>query len=266
MKNIKLWGLGLEIAIAIVIGLVTTYWVSGVESFIIGLIVFFCIELVRIRIMTEETFKKSSNISSLLALMQPVNPVAELTILFGLKNLAQLNEHTISVTREKSWEFWRQCVLRAKMRWAVISYSVPEEGWALAWNNAGLALQAERVSNGCRIERVFLVESEKEITELKEVMHQQAAIGIEVKYIFRKSLKSPRIEELAKKIGTLDFAIVDGSWVFLSDLDKNRKVVSVGASIDADVIKSASDLFEEIFFLANSVEDISESQAHETPD
>mgnify|MGYP006300579019 CR=1 FL=1 len=254
MFKSKFWTLGLETTISIVIGLITTYWVSGTESFLIGLIVFFCIEMVRVRFMAEQSEEVASKIEGLLELLQQPNPVSELALLFGLRNALQLTGSSILVNRDKAWEFWRECMLRTKIKWSVISYSVPDEGWLLAWNNAVLVLQSERIASGCQIERVFLVETENEVSQLQQVMQKQIDIGIKVSYALKKDVSTERVKELLKITGTMDFAVIDGSWLFFSNLDKSRKVVSVGAARDPEVVKCANTLFEEISFMATNFE------------
>jgi len=70
-----------------------------------------------------------------------------------------------------------------------------------------------------------------------------------------------RVKELFKITGTLDFAVVDGTWVFFSNLDKSRRVVSVGATKDPEVVKSANTLFDEINFTAKKVENTNLSKS-----
>lgn len=260
MFKSKFWTLGLETTISIAIGLITTFWVSGTESFLIGLVVFFCIEMVRVRFMAEHSAEISSKIEGLLELLQQPNPVSELALLFGLRNALQLTGSSVLVNRDKAWEFWRECMLRSKIKWSVISYSIPDEGWLLAWNNAALVLQAERIASGCQIERIFLIETENEISQLQQVMQKQIEIGVKVSYALRKNVSTERVKELSKITGTLDFAVVDGTWIFFSNLDKSRKIISVGATKDSEIVKSANTVFDEISFMAKKIENKSLSK------
>jgi hypothetical protein len=254
MDRKEVLGLVFEFLISTTIGLITTFWISGTESFIIGLLVFFSIEMVRVRLMVENAKKISSDIRNIFNLVYSKNPITELAILFGYKGLLRLSEDQFYVPREESWEFWRQCLLRTEIQWSVISYSLPEEGWTLAWNDFGLALQKEKIASNCRIERIFLIEDKKEVGKLKKVMDQQSEIGIDVRYISRAEINNDRINELSRRLKTLDFAIVDGAWLFLSELDENRRVNSVGATNNPEKVSIAKDLFKEIYHLATTID------------
>jgi hypothetical protein len=255
MNDKKLLELGFELVVSVALGLVTTFWVSGSEAFLIGLGAFFCIEIVRMRSAVEKSSSIADRVTRWLELLRPNDSVAELAMLYGLKKITQLSVDSVYVDRSLAWHFWRQCMLRATTRWAVLNYSIPDEGWTLAWGDAALALQQERVSNGCRVQRVFIVESEEELEDLQRIMSRQATIGVEVAYLFKKDLFTlPKARELAEAIGTLDFAVVDNSWTFISNLDSRRRVIRVGATSDSSTLTQAIALFDETMRLATKVD------------
>jgi hypothetical protein len=177
------------------LGLITTYWVSGIDSFIIGMAAFFCVEMVRVRFMAEHSAEVSSRIEAFLKLFQQTTPISELAFLFGFRYPLQLTSDSILCNRENAWEFWRQCMLRSKTKWQVISYSIPDDGWSMTWNDASLALQVERISNGCNIERIFIIENESELNYVESVMQRQVNIGVKVGYAFKTDILTSRVKD-----------------------------------------------------------------------
>lgn len=237
----------IDVAIAITTGVLTSFWTSGINSLIIGTISFFSIELIRLRISIEEVLELYGFVNQLINALKPHDKVSELALIYGLRSLSKLTDGSIWVPKDDIWIFWKDCIGRAENKISIISYGSLEDTWNLrGWRESALAVQAERIKNGCKIERIFCIESEFEKETLKGEMLSQQNIGIEVGYVIKEELLSNSVLKGSNLyIGTLDLMIIDDSWVTRGHLDNNRNFLGASASRDKDILSKASFLFRE---------------------
>jgi len=94
------------------------------------------------------------------------------------------------------------------------------------YTQLGLEIQRTKIRvNKASIRRVFIVDNKEEITKLQNVMGKQKEAGIMVKYIFKREIETnSMLNTLAGKLETLDFALVDSTFISLLFVDKNRKI------------------------------------------
>ncbi len=244
MKNVTII---IDVVIAIAIGVITSFWTSGSTSLLIGTISFFSIELIRLKLSTEKILEQHNLINSLINLLKPHDKVSELALLYGLRNLSKLTPESVLVSKDDTWDFWKDCVGRAENKFSIISYTSPDETWNLkGWKEFSLAVQEERIKNDCKIERIFCIDSESEKEMLKDVMLSQQKIGIEVGYVLKEKLLSNKVvNEYCRDIGTLDVAIIDDFWVMKAHLDNNRNFIGASATRDKEILRKVSFVFRE---------------------
>jgi hypothetical protein len=122
-----------------------------------------------------------------------------------------------------------------------------EDTWQLGWGTTtALAIQKERIENGCVIERIFIVDSEEEINEIRSTMEQQRDIGISVSYVLAKELlNNPNSKDAYEQLGSLDVGICDGLWVYRTHLDRRRNMQSASATRDRNILRNAEFLVRE---------------------
>jgi hypothetical protein len=78
--------LGIEFLISIAVGVVSSFLVSTNETaFLIGIGVFFCIEMVRIRVSTAKNQENMEKVTAIIQSLSPADSFSELTVLYGLR-------------------------------------------------------------------------------------------------------------------------------------------------------------------------------------
>lgn len=236
-----------EVVVAIAIGAVTSFWTSGNISFIIGAISFFSIELIRLRLTTEKVLELHNFINSSINILKPRDKVSELALLYGLRNFSKFKQESIWVPKEYTWDFWKDCIGRVENKFSIISYTALDETWNLkGWREFAIAVQEERIKNGCKFNRVFCIDSESEKEMVRDEMLTQQKIGIDVGYVLKRDLLSNKLlNEYQQDIKTLDVAVIDDSWVMRGHLDKDRNFIGASATRDNEILKKASFLVRE---------------------
>jgi len=168
--------------------------------------------------------------------------MSELSLLYGFKNYSKISDKYIWVPKDVVWDFWKDCISRTEHKFTILSYASNEETWHLhGWREFALAIQEERLKNGCRIERLFCLETNKEKDELNNEMMIQKNIGIDVGYFLKKNLLNNKlVKKYSHEIGTLDVALIDDSWVMRGHLDNKRSFTGASASRDEELLKRVS--------------------------
>jgi hypothetical protein len=145
-----------------------------------------------------------------LGFLKPGDTVSELAYEYGFKQATNIANDEIHVPSDQVWPFWRTCLLKTKTRWTVISYVDPDTWWNLGTVKPTLATQEERIKWGCHIERIFCIDVDNEIENLRDTINEQSKIGIKVGVITKeKLLENKLIAQYIHDIGTLDIALVD---------------------------------------------------------
>lgn len=148
-----------SIGIGIVIYLIRK---DGTDALLIGFVVLFAVEILRTRIAIERVAKQYHSLLSWFRSIAPVDDFAEIALLYGLKGFDHVDGNTIYVTRSEILPFWKNCISRTQNHWKVISYAAHDDTWGLGWMKYGNAIQKERLLSGCKITRVFLLDSLEE--------------------------------------------------------------------------------------------------------
>jgi hypothetical protein len=217
--------------------------VAGVGS---GLIVYFAIEIALTRVAAQRAETCSKALMDLLRAMDSDDPIAEITLIWGLKRSAKLIGHGVSVeSADLARLFWVDCIGRAQSRWRSLNYANNVEWWAVSdTTKHSLMVQAERKAAGCDIKRIFCVDKLEEALALRPIMEQQDKIGIEVTWVLKADLlRDPVVTNAHRKLGGFDVAAVDTSWVYLGRLTANRDIAGASLIRDASLHRAAITLF-----------------------
>jgi hypothetical protein len=118
--------------------------------------------------------------------------------------------------------------LYLKVLWAIdgsyhTTFVASKQEAEFGHNAMALEIQRSKVIvNGADIKRLFICRDVGELDELKQLMLEQAGVGIKVRYILRETLRTNQIlREWQKKVQKLDFAIIDRAWVLFTDVDND---------------------------------------------
>ena len=144
-----------------------------------------------------------------------------------ITDLATILSYGIStIPREQVFDVLLQLVWGIDTAVLATNYIHPDEGWGRAYGDLYHEIQRSKVKvNKATINRVFIVDNENEVDRLRSVMLSQKEAGVKVKIIFRSRIESTSVlKTAATKIETLDFDVFDSRYVWLTILDKNRKI------------------------------------------
>ncbi len=236
-----------KILVDLLLGLLVGFIINLISNNLIisavgGLLTFFLAEFIDLKVHISKHTGQIERLNELWqGFLKPSDIVSELAYEYGFKQSVNIANDTIQVSPDQVWPFWRDCLLKAKTRWTVVSYVDPNTWWNIGTVKPTLATQKERIEWGCHIERLFCVDSDAEIEGLRETMRDQSKAGIQVGVIRKeKLLENNLIAKYARDLGTLDIALVDDKYVYRTHIDKHRKLTGASLTRDHDVFEKAS--------------------------
>jgi uncharacterized membrane protein YeaQ/YmgE (transglycosylase-associated protein family) len=158
--------------------------------------------------------------------------------------------------REQIPNVWIELLWQMENRYYGVSYSDPDLWWSQAFSKLAIEIQKTKIIvNKADIRRVFIYEDEAEKARISDTMREQYLAGIQVKYISRKSIEeSYLLKQLAGKIETFDYALIDAKVAWLVTLDKNRKFKLGKALIDEALAANYQGFFDHLFQEAEKFE------------
>lgn len=236
-----------ELGIALVAGWITSFhFINPDFSFLFGLGTFIALQLITVIIANATIRETISNISIVNDYLKNGDSFTEMAVIYALRS-ASYAKDKIDVHKDDVLELWKECISRIKSKWTVLSYATPEDCWNLTWGaKHSLAIQNERIKAKCQIQRIFLVDSDKEIENLRSAIANQKGIDITVKWLTVHELLENRCcKQAVKELKTFDVAVADESWVFMTFLDNSKNIVSARATRTASHLKAAKKLLSE---------------------
>jgi hypothetical protein len=253
-QSLSQWILpSLEITGTVIIGVVV-YLLNGDSTLglLVGFVSLCSIELLKTRLEISKIAKQYHSLVSWLQAIEPVDEFSELALIYGLKGFENSQRNTISVQKDDILTFWKNCMSRTQHNWQVISYSRHDETWALGWMKYGNAIQKERLLSGCNITRVFVVDSLEEKKEFELTMKEQSKINIDISWVLKEKLLENKIaREAFEFIKSLDVAVIDNTWVYMTYCDANRRLTSASATKDKEILKRAKVIVDEAIEMGN---------------
>ncbi|MFW9943108.1 MAG: hypothetical protein ACFFFT_18870 [Candidatus Thorarchaeota archaeon] len=167
-------------------------------------------------------------------------------------DLAQILHYGVTtIPGERYFDAFMQLMWRFENKTLAANYIDPNEAWGRAYGDLFNEIQRTKIKvNKTTIRRVFIVDSDEEVDNLRNVMSKQKESGVKVKYIFKSKIETTTmLKNKANRLETLDFDVIDSKYVWLTILDKNRKIEYgkiVFGKEDCERYKSFHDyLFEE---------------------
>jgi len=241
--------LGIVYSANIIIGYFTSWHLSGSHAFLTGLLFFFILELILIKIKVDKLLEQHELLVPLVTNFKLENRFSEIVVLYALRSFKKITKSSVTVQKEDVWDFWWDCFSRIKNSWIVISYVDNNEAWNMErGRRKTIFIQEERIKNDCHIKRVFLVDTEYEVDKICEIAKIHQKIGIEVCWCLREHLfQNESVKRSYQEIGTLDIALIDNTWVCKTLLNNRRKVTGAEASIHIRDVKNADLLISEAF-------------------
>lgn len=183
---------------------------------------------------------------------------AEIALKYGLRGTGNkiIPGKVVKVGPSQALELWRD-YMWASEQWLGISYTKPNQSWYGGYGGAiAQGIQRERVSAGGTIRRVFVVDDDNEYEQLKQLMIKQEDAGIAVRWIKKDELEqNPYISENVDALQTLDLAVIDNSWVFKTNRNReSRRLEGAEAIKDQVIVEKARFVFDVAFGTGKRVE------------
>ncbi|HCE1970488.1 TPA: hypothetical protein ACF4E7_004518 [Vibrio parahaemolyticus] len=118
------------------------------------------------------------------------------------------------------------------------------------WSDTGIDIQNLKVSSGqASIQKLFVVDKREELGQhpLSKVIEQHRKVGITIRYIVRSKIdESEELCYVMSRISSLDFSIVDNSFVFIWNLDEKRVSKSAQILFSKEQVKTYKQVYKVI--------------------
>lgn len=126
------------------------------------------------------------------------------------------NEQVIDVVTQLMW--------RIKHRVLAASYVSPEVLWGRSYSDLYHEIERAKIRvNKASITRIFIIDTQEELTQLHSVMLKQRDAGINVKYIYKVKInQTATLKRGAASVESLDFDVFDDRLVLLVAIDRKR--------------------------------------------
>ncbi len=253
--------IGLEILSALVIGLISSFFVRDpYVDLTIGITSFIMFEVLRIGLKVDNMSRSVETIAEVIKSLQ--TPIRNnLDSYFNTLLLSQLNRsfqkseiNKIRIPASEGHSFWLRLFPYVEASYQATTFTPYSEGWERGFSDKSMLLHKEKIANGVHITRIFIVKDPTEFQELKRVMQSQKEIGIQVRYIELATLNQLSVtSQNIKKFGTFDYAILDNTHVFKVYLDRNRKWTELELSNDINDLALAKDIYDDIWTEAQMI-------------
>jgi hypothetical protein len=214
-----------------------------------------CLVLFSQRILNLQ--KNSSQMNMLFKVFKDDDHFSEIVLLYSFRMYSKLiSDNKILVGRDHALKFWRDCLGGSK-QWYALDYTPNKDSRESYWGNAmSEGIQLERIKTGSVIRRVFVIDTDIQLEFLRGVMKNQKDNNIEVRWVYKCDLlRNSDVANYIADLHTLDFAIVDNSWVYKGSGDlSNGPNAYVAAVKDNDMLYKAKRIFNEAFIMGKPLE------------
>ena len=217
--------------------------IDGMLSILVGLVATTVISnLVEFYLQSRETRRINANLANLLVRIGKC--------FHSATELNQILRYGVTIfKREQIPNVWIELLWKMESRYYGVSYSSPDLWWSQAFTKLAIEIQKTKIIvNKADIRRVFIYEDENEKNSIYETMREQSLAGIKVKSISKQSIAdSYLLKQLAGKLETLDYALIDSKIAWLVVIDKNRKFKLGKALIDEALVDNYQRFFDHLF-------------------
>jgi len=213
---------------------------------IFGVLGFISWEAIKLRIGIQQIDSSVKSLSGFIRGYLGEGSLSELALIYSKVPDARVSPEGVTVPKREILNFWWQCISRTKSGWRCTNYTGAKVSWSTGWGSGqSLRIQQDRISAGCKITRIFIVDRVEELNDFASIMEEQIQAGIDVKWILKDELlNTDAMREAELSLGTIDFAIVDSDWLFMVNL-RGREFASASASKAINLIDAAKFLISE---------------------
>lgn len=220
---------------------------SGTDSFFSGLLLFILSELFLLLVDIDRlrTIRFALNSIAQTVKMDDrfSNYFLSLLISKIRKDFHLFSQKGIEIPKEDVAQIWTECIAHVDSELLVTSYVSPTAWWLKEYSDPNLELRKSKAKQKKSLRTLFIWDNPSEIGQLKEIAKEQHDAGIIVSHESLNNLKSDPVRSpKLKRIGTPDFGLIDGRWVFLHFLDKYRNTKNAILTNDQDIVDACRNL------------------------
>lgn len=224
-------------------------------SYLFGLLASFIILNIRLDITAQRTNSLNNEIASLLKAIKLNDSFDEISLILMLKSIGRYREGKLEIQKDDVFTFWYESTAKVKNTLDILTFVKPDDTWNLGWNKIALGIEQERIINRCKINRIFVLDTNENINNYKKIFQDQKQIGVSIFWVRKNELlKNSKIKSYSKELKTIDIAIVDNNWLRRVFLNKNRSIRNADFVKDNDLIQKATLLFQEAIKLAKKID------------
>lgn len=237
--------------ISTLVGVFSYQHTQNIFSYLMGFCTFITLTCIKVQFTLEKTNNFYNQLIQIFKSVELNDNFSELSLFLQLKKIGKFKNADIHVNKDKIHSFWYEYVSRVQNRLEALTYVDPKDSWELGWNKVAIGVQQDRIAHKCKITRIFIIDKKEDLVMYKSVFYEQHQIGIEVKWVLKETLLSNKfIRTYAKEIQTLDFGIVDNSWVVRVLLTSHRKLDKTIASKNKKILDKSRKIFDEAYHLS----------------
>lgn len=239
-----IWDIGYKL-LGVIIGLtvaVLVYWLvpitSATEKFVLSLlgsllsvvIVEFLKQSVQVKDLTKICEEASKKVNRLEQNLGSLNSSLADRFRASAQLEALLRYRTETIPSGRMDEVWLELIWGIRSEYLATNYINAPALYRTGYAGSALAIQSTKIKTmSAKIRKVFIVDSDNELNEIRDILTQQKEAGIEVKYIHKKKIDAN--QGLAAKcahLETIDFGLFDSHVLLLWFLGKKKRSVEEG--------------------------------------
>jgi hypothetical protein len=242
----------LNVIVTSIIGVISCFVVEKEIGIVIGLTAFILFSLTSIMLKLDVSNNLYKSLLSMFSGYLSQGSFKEVVIKQTLSTLDNIKDTGIWANSEDYMDLWQDCINSSQRSWMVTNYIRIDKLWRLAFSEKVMNVQRSKILSGQKISRLFIFDSIEERNEMTDILVKQTELGVEVRWLLKKDIpNSPIIKSIIKEIGTIDFAIVDDSWVVRFFLDRDRKISKINAIYNSGLTERAKVLIGELMKIAS---------------
>ena len=165
---------------------------------------------------------------------------ADLEGLFKFRS-GEISEHEMG-------EAWTYLLWRMRKSYRATNYIKNAELYEMGYAKAALQIQAAKIeAQNVDIKKIFIVDNDQELQEMKTVFKNQYDLGIQVKYILYGDIRSKRmLNDKLIQLATIDFGLIDDRTTLLWRL-KERGIDGGRILLGSEEFAQYDEFFDALF-------------------
>lgn len=169
-----------------------------------------------------------------------------------------IDSETFAIDKPQIPAFWQQMITNTDHSWSGTDQLLSDRMWIHGWSKHGLELQRACIAAyGVAVRRIFIFEKAAEATTspIVGIMAEHRRYSVGVRWTtFDSRLQWSPLQLFKAKIGTVDFTILDGKYLFAFNMH-GRTLESVKCFSNASLVAEIKAHYERLWDESNPLEE-----------